>query len=191
MKTYLSFDSTCSANGSIDGPDDIHTPEFLNTVNSSGLRNHELKLKEGVPVMLLKNIDQSSGLCNGPRVSITRLGNRVLEAKIISGTNIGHKVFIPRLTLTPSDNRIPFKFQRRQFPITLSFPMTINNSQGQSLQHVGIYLQKPVFSHGQLYVAISRVTSRRGLKILICDNDGKTSNTTTNVVYKEVFQNLN
>ncbi|XP_012840897.1 PREDICTED: uncharacterized protein LOC105961202 [Erythranthe guttata] len=61
MKTYLSFYSTCSANGSIDRPDDIHTPEFLNTVNSSGLPNHELKLKEGVPVMLLRNIDQSSG----------------------------------------------------------------------------------------------------------------------------------
>ncbi|XP_012855092.1 PREDICTED: uncharacterized protein LOC105974523 [Erythranthe guttata] len=152
MKTYLSFYSTCSANGSIDRPDDIHTPEFLNTVNSSGLPNHELKLKEGVPVMLLRNIDQSSGLCNGTRLSITRLGNRVLEAKIISGTNIGHKVFIPRLTLTPSDNRIPFKFQRRQFPIILSFAMTVNKSQGQSLQHVGIYLQKPVFSHGQLYV---------------------------------------
>ncbi|XP_012853659.1 PREDICTED: uncharacterized protein LOC105973184 [Erythranthe guttata] len=61
MKTYLSFYSTCSANGSIDRPDDIHTPEFLNTINSSGLPNHELKLKEGVPVMLLRNIDQSSG----------------------------------------------------------------------------------------------------------------------------------
>ncbi|XP_012839282.1 PREDICTED: uncharacterized protein LOC105959688 [Erythranthe guttata] len=191
MKTYLSFDSTCSANRSIDRPDDIHTPEFLNTVNSSGLPNHELKLKEGVPAMFLRNIDQSSGWCNGTRLSITRLGNRVLEAKIISGTNIVHKVFIPRLTLTPSDNMIPFKFKRRQFPITLSFAMTVNKSQGQSLQHVGIYLQKPVFSHGQLYVAISRVTSRRGLKILICNNEGNTSNTTTNVVYKEVFQNLN
>jgi len=89
------------------------------------------------------------------------------EGKIISGSNIGEKVFIPRLSFPPSDVRIPFKFQRRQFPIAVSFAMTINKSQGQSLKNVGIYLSSPVFSHGHLYVAISRVTFRNGLKILI------------------------
>ena len=49
--------------------------------------------------------------------------------------------------------------------------MTINKSQGQSLQRVGLYLDRPVFSHGQLYVTISRVTSKDGLKILIVEND--------------------
>ena len=49
--------------------------------------------------------------------------------------------------------------------------MTINKSQGQSLQHVGLYLDRPVFSHGQLYVAVSRVTSKDGLRILIVEND--------------------
>jgi hypothetical protein len=118
------------------------------------------------------------------------MGTYVLEAKVISGTNINEKVFIPRLSLTPSDKKLPFNFQRRQFPLALSFAMTINKSQWQSLNHVGIYLPQPVFSHGQLYVAMSRVTSRMGLKILLIDEDGEDIDTTSNVVYKKVFQNV-
>ncbi|KAF7807163.1 uncharacterized protein G2W53_039324 [Senna tora] len=89
MKTFLSFDSPCTMGGDVDRIDDIHTSEFLNTITSSGLPKHELKLKVGVPVMLLRNIDQSTGLCNGSQLLITQLGNHVLEGKIISGTNSG------------------------------------------------------------------------------------------------------
>ena len=68
--------------------------------------------------------------------------------------------------------------------------MTINKSQGQSLSKVGLYLKDPVFTHGQLYVALSRVKTREGVKILIFDADGKPTNKTSNVVYKEVFTSL-
>jgi len=74
--------------------------------------------------------------------------------------------------------------------LTVSFAMTINKSQGQSLKHVGVYLPTPVFSHGQLYVVVLRVTSKEGLKILIIDEDGEDTNVTSNVIYEEVFRNV-
>ncbi|XP_073313552.1 uncharacterized protein [Primulina huaijiensis] len=172
-KLYLSSDTVCHSDKNIDLLNDVHTLEFLNAIRCSGVPNHELNLKVGTPVMLLRNIDHFLGLCNGTRLILTRLGNHVLEGKILTGTNAGHKVIIPRLSLTPFDTRLPFKFQRRQFPLIVSYTMTINKSQEQSLSHVGLLLKKPVFSHGQLYVAVSRVTNPKGLKILICDSDRK------------------
>jgi len=68
--------------------------------------------------------------------------------------------------------------------------MTINKSQGQSLNHVEVYLPTPIFSYDQLYVGISRVTSRKGLNILITNEDGENDIVTSNVVYREVFRNV-
>ena len=65
--------------------------------------------------------------------------------------------------------------------------MTINKSQGQSLSKVGLYLPRPVFTHGQLYVVVSRVTSKQGLKVVVCDQDGNVTKSTTNVVYREIL----
>ncbi|KAI3710182.1 hypothetical protein L2E82_39956 [Cichorium intybus] len=190
-KEYLSSDSLCESDCVHDQFDErLYSPDVLNGLKVSGLPNHKLVLKVGVPVMLLRNIDQKSGLCNGTRLQVISLGNRVIEALIISGSNIGNRTFIPRMSLTPSDKKIPFKFKRRQFPLTVCFAMTINKSQGQSLSRVGLFLRQPVFTHGQLYVALSRVKSREGLRLLILDKDNKPTNTTINVVYKEVFRNL-
>ena len=84
----------------------------------------------------------------------------------------------------------PFVLSRRQFPVRLCYAMTINKSQGQTLQNVGLYLPRLVFSHGQFYVAISRVTSRKGLRILIDDDTDPNTNATQNIVYKEILRSL-
>jgi ATP-dependent DNA helicase PIF1 len=63
--------------------DDVHTLGFFNTISTSGLLNHKLRLKVGVSVILLRNLDQKIGLCNGTRLIITRMRKYVLEGKII------------------------------------------------------------------------------------------------------------
>ncbi|KAL4565310.1 hypothetical protein LXL04_029398 [Taraxacum kok-saghyz] len=104
---------------------------------------------------------------------------------VITGSNIGHRTFIFRLSLIPSDKKVPFRFKRSQFPISVCFAMIINKSQGQSLSSVGLFLREPVFTHSQLYVALSRVKSRQGLKLVILDKDDNLAKNTTNVVYNE------
>ena len=68
--------------------------------------------------------------------------------------------------------------------------MTINKSQGQSLNKIGVYLPEPVFGHGQLYVALSRSTSPQGLKMVIKQQPGKDPNTTKNIVYKDFLNQV-
>jgi ATP-dependent DNA helicase PIF1 len=80
--------------------------------------------------------------------------------------------------------------KRRQFPIRPCYAMTINKSQGQSLKVVGVFLKDQVFTHGQLYVALSRVTSRQGLKIITCDTEENHSIYAKNIVYKDVLSSL-
>lgn len=71
----------------------------------------------------------------------------------------------------------------------LAFAMTINKSQGQSVQNVGLDLRTSVFSHGQLYVALSRCTSGDRIKVLL--PEGNETRRTPNIVYKEILNGLN
>ena len=67
--------------------------------------------------------------------------------------------------------------------------MTINRAQGQTLNKMGLYLPQPVFAHGQLYVALSRVISYQCVKILILCESCQNNYQTKNIVYHEIFQN--
>lgn len=70
---------------------------------------------------------------------------------------------IPRIKLMSNENDLPFTLSRKQFLVKICFAMTINKSQGQSFDKVGLDLRVPVFTHGQFYMAVSRTTSVKGL----------------------------
>lgn len=183
-QTYLSVDSTIMEDGADNG--NRYPTEYLNSLSPNGLPLSKLKVYTGCPIMLLRNISPLQGLCNGSRLVVLRLSERVIEARVLTRDCKGNVVFIPRNTLSSSTVEIPFKFQRRQVPVKVAYAMTINKAQGQSLKMVGIDLRSPVFSHGQFYVALSRCTHVGSIKVIYPETN-EVENTVINIVYPEVL----
>lgn len=138
MRTYKSIDTATNEDDVVN-----YSPEFLNSLDLPGLPPHNLQLKVGSVVIMLRNINQPR-LCNGTRLAIKKLLNNVIEAIILKGKYKGEDVLIPRIPMIPTD--VPFEFKRLQFPVRLAFAMTINKSQRQSLSVCGINIENPCFS---------------------------------------------
>jgi hypothetical protein len=118
---------------------------------------------------------------------VTELGNRIITVKVlrhppIINDEIEEDIIIPHITFShvlPSGHTL----LRRQFPLALAYATTIHSSQGQTLDKVGIDLTKPVFTHGQLYTALSRVRCRDDALLCLRINQS----TTTNVTFHDIL----
>ncbi|XP_027171842.1 uncharacterized protein LOC113771461 [Coffea eugenioides] len=185
LHVYVSSDRTVDPRHQGDYED------FLNSQNPKGLPPHKLVLKENCPIMLMRNLNPTEGLCNGTRLICRELRQNTICAEIAFGQHQGKRIFLPKIPMQVSDNdKNGLPFIRTQFPVRVCFALTINKSQGQTLDYVGIYLREPVFSHGQLYVALSRVKTSAAVKVLILPGtfDGiKTDCKTRNVVFEEIL----
>uniref|UniRef100_A0A0L8HY08 DNA helicase Pif1-like 2B domain-containing protein n=1 Tax=Octopus bimaculoides TaxID=37653 RepID=A0A0L8HY08_OCTBM len=148
------------------------TAQALNTCLLCQLPTQDLKL--GCPIILLRNLEPPQ-LCNGTHLAVKQMLDNALEATIITGRGIDKSAFIPRVPLIPTD--CVFAMKRVQFPIRLSFAMTINKA-----QVVGLDLNTPCFSHGHLYVECSRVGNLANLFYYT------PKRLTKNVVYKAALQ---
>ncbi|PNT67793.1 hypothetical protein BRADI_3g32249v3, partial [Brachypodium distachyon] len=134
MREYLSADGIAPCSEQVPNIEELYPVEFLNSIAVLNYPQHRF------------------------------YSHYVFEGVVLTGLTVGQSVCVPRIVLNTSCPRWPFVMQRRQFPVRVCYAMTISKSQGQTLAKVGLYLTSPMFTHGQLYVVISRVTSPRGLR---------------------------
>jgi hypothetical protein len=167
-----------------DDQDLLPAPEVLQSVEISSLPPAVLRLKLGAPVILLRNLQPKEGLCNGTRLVVTRIGRSIIEGRILGGSFDGQMRLLPRIDMCSNEDDFAYIIKRRQFPVRLCFAMTINKSQGQSFEVLGVDLRSSAFTHGQLYVAMSRVTDIR--QLTICTSEDRRG-ITQNIVFPEVL----
>ena len=178
-----------------------YTPEFLNTLTPNGMPPHELHLKRGALMIVLRNYAPRKALCNGTRVVVRGRWRRFLQVQIVSGPARGRIELLPRIVCDSSgDTELPFVLRRVQFPLRPAWAMTINKSQGQTTPgRLRIYLLIPVFTHGMLYVALSRAIAAARVRVLVLDygdqqrkvatgSGGSASNYTLNLVGQSLLR---
>jgi hypothetical protein len=155
--------------------------------------------------MLIRNLDVTQGLCNGTRLQIQKMGEENMKCRILTGPKTGRVVLIPKIKFEYGQGRHHrgLRFRRLQFPIRPCFAMTVNKvgknlrnvsstslfkAQGQTLQRMALVLNgKQCFSHGQVYVAMSRVTSINGIRVFSPSTCRGGKNAIENVVYHELL----
>jgi hypothetical protein len=182
--------------------------ELMNNYDPGSLPRHNLRLKPGCSLMLLRNVNLYEGLANGTRLRLLSISEsrKVMKVEIMTGpkakknVETGQPIFtLPERTFplfqipcTNEDDPV-IRMVRKQFPVRLTYCMSINKAQGQTLKKVGLYLPNPVFSHGQLYVAMSRVSRPEDILIYI-QTDNETHGDyrgkwyTKNVVYDQLLK---
>ncbi len=188
IKVYLSSNWLIE-----DDENGVYPVELLQGLPHAGMPPHRLTLRVNSAIMLVRNLDAPAGHVNGARYIVKRLSNKLIWALRADGSGVS--LAIPRIDFISDKEKYPFSFKRRQFPVRLAYSITTNKSQGQTLKRAGLWLPVPLFTHGQLYVAMSRVGNPKDLRVLIKDckvhnevgaeEDGQW---TDNVVFREVLQ---
>ncbi len=137
--------------------------EFLHSLVASGLPPHELRVRVGAVLILLRNFATRRGLCNGTRVLVLRLLRRSIVVRVITGEARGTDAILPRIYCDGGgDRELPFKIRRVQIPVRLAWAVTINKSQGQNVPEPSLRARPPLRGVGPSAGGTQRPRGRRG-----------------------------
>ena len=168
----------------------------LDQFEQNGVPAHKLTLKIDDIVILMRHLDKKNGFTNNRRVQITGITQYRIRVKMVDSQTVKFAE-VPRFTF---EVKLPygksFTMTRKQFPLRLAYSMTMNKSQGQQFNRVLLDLRNPPFSHGHLYVAVSRIRYARDIAFYgdaYPKNFIDVENTiivTNNVVYDEIINSF-
>ena len=145
---------------------DLYPHEVVAGMRIAGVPPSNLQLKVGARYMIIRNI--SKHVFNGVRcVLVAVAGSRCVFVRLISGPGAGTTILLPSMVfaITPEQSGLPFSIRRRQLPLIPAFAVTVHKAQGQTLAKVGLFLTTAIFTHGQLYTALSRTRGWGNIRV--------------------------
>lgn len=163
--------SSSSSSSSNPRPSLHEEHEWLHMLNDSSAPLHELKLKVNSLVMLMHNMCLEDGLTNNTVAIVRQIGLHVVfiePVNIVTGQLTEQRFAIPRVSFRFTGAK-GIEVERKQFPLRLAYAVTVHKAQGITLNRGGIDLRSLPFTHGQLYVAVSRFSCVNSLMILHAD----------------------
>jgi len=137
----------------------------LQKYNVTGVPPHKLLLKKDDICMIMRNVDRKEGLAKNLRVKIVAMHDDCIRVCTLNPTRRRH-YNIPRIffSISLSFGR-SVKIERKQFPLRLAYSMTYNKSQGQEFEQALVDIRNPPFTHGHLYVSLSRVRIAKNVRL--------------------------
>ena len=163
----------------------VLTEEFLHSLKSPGLPDHNLKLKLNCLCLVMRNISVQDRVMNNTKVILREVGRKYITVETLSERR---QVLLPRIVFRFTLPRSGVTVERRQFPLRPCYAIMVNKAQGQTLRRICYDVREHPFAHGQLYVGTSRVRNQRDILMLTRPShlhDGKAL--TKNVVYPELL----
>ncbi len=140
-------------------PDDF-PHDYIESLDMKGAPPWMLQFKIGAKYMCIRNLDLNRGIVNGTMLRLLSFGHHSAHFEILTGKAKGSIEILTKsaFSINPEASGLPFTIIRKQYPIIPAYCLSVHKAQGQSLQRVGLIFESDPFTHGQLYVALSRVS---------------------------------